>query len=676
MKKQHCKQILSVAVALVMVLSVFCFTDLGWQAEARVVGPQITFYVPETIYRDPSGTGYQYFVDSDARGELVANPAKTSGLIAFSSADPFTDLTIRRSDIPTATYSKSSGDSFQAEFSDGNAAAGSVITWTADYVVDGTPYRSVAHSYVYEPNITQSGVLWQQAYNGTVTEPEVHFFLFLTGFHTATGGDMKSNFVSRSATDPLAAPLVKYPPENGISSLSSVDKNIIPSTGSNAYFTEQTNGGITRVWNGSKTHDKIWPVASDGRTAMQSPQVATITVDTSRYSNYSQIPNLRTGYSQYYYYRDGSGNYIDFIRSASAFTDSDAEDAMVNGTSNITALDTRISGGTTDKMSILGLFTLNGTLPAAGTSRTDTIYVKHKNGYSASLVTESIYCVVGTSLTTIAVNKNSLRRMYRTAIAQPVDFTNGQPTDEGYTAFMTALAQAGKTLGDPTASQSEITSKENALRIAFNNWINLTSPTFKVTAGRAKPGETVQVTVSTLNNPGIIATRLHLSYDPDVLTLTAADNGNVFSDASFQRGGDLSAIPFNVLWKDAVGSNHTANDVLVTYTFLVADDAPAGQTAITLEYDADSTFDRDLESISFNVMNDSVEVYVRTPGDSDGDGSLDLKDVVAITRYLVGGWGVEINAENADVDRNGKVTLRDAVLIERYLAEGWDVELY
>lgn len=63
-----------------------------------------------------------------------------------------------------------------------------------------------------------------------------------------------------------------------------------------------------------------------------------------------------------------------------------------------------------------------------------------------------------------------------------------------------------------------------------------------------------------------------------------------------------------------------------------------------------------------------------TPGDSDGDGFVDLRDVTNLTRYLAGGWGVEADVRNADVDGNGKLTLKDLTILRRYIA-GWDVTL-
>ena len=65
---------------------------------------------------------------------------------------------------------------------------------------------------------------------------------------------------------------------------------------------------------------------------------------------------------------------------------------------------------------------------------------------------------------------------------------------------------------------------------------------------------------------------------------------------------------------------------------------------------------------------------LRRPGDTDGDGNIDLADVTILIRYLASGWNVSVQTDEADVNADGKVNLKDAVLIRRALA-GWDVTL-
>lgn len=63
-----------------------------------------------------------------------------------------------------------------------------------------------------------------------------------------------------------------------------------------------------------------------------------------------------------------------------------------------------------------------------------------------------------------------------------------------------------------------------------------------------------------------------------------------------------------------------------------------------------------------------------TGGDADGDGAVNLRDVVLLTRTLAGGWDARVCTANMDVNGDGAINLKDVTLIRRYLA-GWDVVL-
>ena len=190
-----------------------------------------------------------------------------------------------------------------------------------------------------------------------------------------------------------------------------------------------------------------------------------------------------------------------------------------------------------------------------------------------------------------------------------------------------------------------------------------------VHGSRAKRGDEVDVTVSVENNAGITAAMLYLEYDPQILTLSGIQNGEVFPQSVFQTGGDQTAVPFTVFWADSLAEeNNTANGTLVTFTFTVAADAPVGTTTVTVTYDPESTFDKDMQDVAFNVENNGVTVYI--PGDADGDGEFDLADVANLSRYLAGGWDVTVDTDTADVNGDGKINLKDVVLMRRALA-GW-----
>ena len=62
------------------------------------------------------------------------------------------------------------------------------------------------------------------------------------------------------------------------------------------------------------------------------------------------------------------------------------------------------------------------------------------------------------------------------------------------------------------------------------------------------------------------------------------------------------------------------------------------------------------------------------PGDVNGDGGINAKDIVLLMRHLAGGYGVELADEVADLNRDDEVNVKDTVLLMRYIAGGYGVE--
>ena len=63
------------------------------------------------------------------------------------------------------------------------------------------------------------------------------------------------------------------------------------------------------------------------------------------------------------------------------------------------------------------------------------------------------------------------------------------------------------------------------------------------------------------------------------------------------------------------------------------------------------------------------------PGDVDGDGVINAKDVTMLRRHLAGGWSVTVNLVNSDVNGDGTINAKDVTILRRYLAGGWGVIL-
>ncbi len=130
------------------------------------------------------------------------------------------------------------------------------------------------------------------------------------------------------------------------------------------------------------------------------------------------------------------------------------------------------------------------------------------------------------------------------------------------------------------------------------------SPAFVLAGGKAQQGDTVQVTLSTQNNTGIVSLKVMVEYDSDVLSLTAVE-GKDFADVSF---GPFTKNPIAVNWMNSLEPNNTTNGVVAVLTFTVLDTAADGETAITATYNPNDVFDYDYNNVAFDVVNGAVTV--------------------------------------------------------------------
>lgn len=131
-------------------------------------------------------------------------------------------------------------------------------------------------------------------------------------------------------------------------------------------------------------------------------------------------------------------------------------------------------------------------------------------------------------------------------------------------------------------------------------------PAFVAGNAAGKAGDTVEITVSTANNSGIISAKVLIAYDANVLQLVSAAQGTDLTGADL---GPTTQNPFIVNWEDTVApENITTNGVMATLTFKILDTAAAGRTYITLTYDPDDVYDYDFNNVEFATVAGCVTV--------------------------------------------------------------------
>ena len=132
---------------------------------------------------------------------------------------------------------------------------------------------------------------------------------------------------------------------------------------------------------------------------------------------------------------------------------------------------------------------------------------------------------------------------------------------------------------------------------------------FVISDGAALPGETVDVTLSIEDNPGIIGMRVFVGYDKNVLTLESVTNGNLFDGGLYTFCNDLAENPYALIWEDGLSAvDHTDSGVFATFTFRVGENAQPGETTVTVVPDANSVFNTDLQTVSFSSQNGAVTI--------------------------------------------------------------------
>lgn len=245
-------------------------------------------------------------------------------------------------------------------------------------------------------------------------------------------------------------------------------------------------------------------------------------------------------------------------------------------------------------------------------------------------------------------------------------------TAEGNPEYWTC-SSCGKFFSDSKGTK-EITQAQAKIAALGHNYVSgkctrcgatqsgqTTTAQLAVESKTAAAGSTVTVPIKLQNNPGVTGFMLQIDYDSSKLELLRATSGANFSGMEINTSN-----PVRVLWTNSSQKNVTGTGTVLELAFRVKNGV-SGQAQIKVTPgDAENTSG----NVSMNTVSGTVTVTTSTGGglrgDVNGDGTISLRDVTFLRKYLVG-LETDINTANADANGDGTISLRDVTTLQKYL---------
>ncbi|MCD8017486.1 MAG: dockerin type I repeat-containing protein [Oscillospiraceae bacterium] len=254
-----------------------------------------------------------------------------------------------------------------------------------------------------------------------------------------------------------------------------------------------------------------------------------------------------------------------------------------------------------------------------------------------------------------------------------------QAESEQETISFPALYDAVAASEDDTDTTDEADAEESTETTPANYVEATVEATAEITFGEPAIDEeegTVTVDVYVTAPNGVNGVQAYVTYGD--LTFTGSEDSTAFTVSDVREASADNTL----LLTFANADNMTADKLLLTTLTFTYEDAAAG-SEVTLSsetiyvayfegYDAET--DTYTTNLYGSVKEGTATVAIPEPeytlGDVNGDGAVDIKDVTALARYVVG--IVEISDTtllgNADVNQDEAVDIKDVMLLARYVA--------
>lgn len=205
--------------------------------------------------------------------------------------------------------------------------------------------------------------------------------------------------------------------------------------------------------------------------------------------------------------------------------------------------------------------------------------------------------------------------------------------------------------------------------------VSASSPSVYLNSAKASPGDTVQLKVNLVKNPGISGYKFTVKYDESMLTPVKVTNNSEFDGSITTNLEDSNRTGLNIVWHS--NDDTTVNGELFTIDFKVSDSAEYGDSSsVSLEYGAKDICNTAGEYFALYIDDATISIEEPLPGDVYEDGDITVYDLTTLARYITSleeFTGRQI--ESADVNNDGLINILDVIRVGQYLV-GWSgVEL-
>ena len=171
------------------------------------------------------------------------------------------------------------------------------------------------------------------------------------------------------------------------------------------------------------------------------------------------------------------------------------------------------------------------------------------------------------------------------------------------------------------------------------------TPRVSVQTVSATAGDKVSVTGTLSGNTGFSDLSMELDYDPAILTLVRAEQEALTSDCRQSQSQHLTDRPYSLIWLSGT-SLCEANGTLATLTFCISEDAPSGDTPVSVSFYRGRRGDNE-DGVNVNYQMDANEN--QTPlGLTYASGSVNVKAMpdTEVTVSLGGGRQAALSARH------------------------------